>query len=131
MWKKFKKNATLKRYPRRKASTQKDSTRKSLKNGATAYHIVCFVESIMDVLNRHSKKGLFIVMDNYRIHHPHFVVDTINKGEYKISFMPSYSPFLNFIKECWPKIKKKATSEEAHWIRKTNIHSVSLRHSRS
>jgi hypothetical protein len=104
---KFKKNATLKRYPRRNASTQKDSTRKSLKNGATAYHIICFVEGIMDVLDRHSKKGLFIVMDNYRIHHSHFVVDTINKGEYKTSFMPSYSPFLNFIKESGQRYKKK------------------------
>lgn len=50
---------------------------------------------MMDILDRHNKKGLFIVMDNCRIHHSHFVVDAINKRGYKSLFMPTYSPFLD------------------------------------
>lgn len=80
---------------KRKANTQEASKPKPLKKGTTAYHIVKFMEAVMDVLDKHNKKGLFIVMDNCRIHHSHFVVDAINKRGYKPLFMPPYSPFLN------------------------------------
>lgn len=61
---------------------------------------------MMDILDRHNKKWLFIVMDNCRIHHSHFVLDAINKRGYKSLFMPPYSSFLDPIEECWFKIKK-------------------------
>jgi hypothetical protein len=77
-----------------------------VKKGTTAYHIVKFVHSVMDVLDRHNKKGFYIVMDNCRIHHSQFVVDAIIQRGYKPLFMPPYSPFLNPIEECWSKIKK-------------------------
>jgi transposase len=49
----------------------------------------------MDFLDRHDKKGYYIVMDNCRIHHSALVLDAINKRGYKPLFMPPYSPFLN------------------------------------
>ncbi|ORE05503.1 hypothetical protein BCV72DRAFT_330871 [Rhizopus microsporus var. microsporus] len=58
------------------------------------------MERVMYTLDRHDKKGFFIVMDNCRIHHPAFVVDVTNKRGYKPLFMSPYSPFLNLIEEC-------------------------------
>jgi hypothetical protein len=91
---------------KRKVSEVEGSKPKPLKKGTTAYHIVRFMEAVMDVLDRHDKKGYFIVMDNCRIHHSAFVVKAINDRGYKPLFMPPYSPFLNPIEECWSKIKK-------------------------
>jgi transposase len=45
-------------------------------------------------------------MDNCRIHHSDFVIEAINKRGYKPLFLPSYSPFLNPIAECWAKVKR-------------------------
>ncbi|KAG1470299.1 hypothetical protein G6F56_002763 [Rhizopus delemar] len=97
----FKEHTTKKR----KANVLEKSKSKPLKKGTIAYHIVKFVETVMDVLDKHNKKGMFIVMDNCRIHHSAFVVDAINKQGYKPLFVPPYSPFLNPIEECRAKIK--------------------------
>lgn len=91
---------------KRKAGSKSESKPIQLKKGTTAYHIVKFMESVMDILDKHNKKGMFIVMDNCRVHHSRFVVDAINQRSYKPLFMPPYSPFLNPIEECWSKIKK-------------------------
>lgn len=91
---------------KRKATTQEITKPKPLKKGTTAYHIVKFMESVMNILDKHDKKGMFIVMDNCRIHHSRFVVDLIHARGYKPLFMPPYSPFLNPIEECWSKIKQ-------------------------
>jgi hypothetical protein len=85
---------------KRKGDTLESSKPKALKKGTTAYHIVKFIEAVMDVLDKHNKKDMFIVMDNCRIHHSAFVVDAINKRGYKPLFIPPYSPFLNPIEEC-------------------------------
>jgi transposase len=97
-----------KEFPEASPSKKRKAESKpiQLKKGTTAYHIVKFMESVMDILDKHNKKGMFIVMDNCRIHHSRFVVDAINKRGYKPLFMPPYSPFLNPIEECWSKIKK-------------------------
>lgn len=89
----------------KKRKAKDPEKKKPLKKGTTAYHIVKFLEAIMDTLDKHGKKGFFIVMDNCRIHHSAFVVDAINKRGHKPLFMPPYSPFLNPIEECWSKIK--------------------------
>jgi transposase len=60
----------------------------------------------MDILDRHNKHGLYIVMDNCRIHHSVFAVDAINKKDYRPLFMPPYSSFLNLIGERWFTVKK-------------------------
>lgn len=91
---------------KRKATSQDVGKSKPLPKGTTAYHIVKFMEAVMDVLDKHNKKGVFIVLDNCRIHHSQFVVEAINKRGYRPLFMPPYSPFLNPIEECWSKIKK-------------------------
>lgn len=92
---------------KRKAKSQSvGETSKKLPKGTTAYHIVRFMDSVMDILDKHNKKGMFIVLDNCRIHHSAFVVEAINKRGYKPLFMPPYSPFLNPIEECWSKIKQ-------------------------
>jgi hypothetical protein len=75
------------------------------KESTTAYHIITFVRNVMDVLDRHDKKVFFIVMDNCRIHHSHYVIEAIQSRGYKPLFMPPYSPFLNPIEECWSEIK--------------------------
>ncbi|ORE22031.1 hypothetical protein BCV71DRAFT_172619, partial [Rhizopus microsporus] len=85
---------------KRKASNKSESKSIQLKKDTTAYHIVKFMESVMDILDKHSKKEMFVVMDNCKIHHSHFVVDAINKRGYKPLFMPPYSLFLNPIEEC-------------------------------
>lgn len=90
---------------KRKATTTEEPKPK-LKKGTTAYHIITFVNTVMDTLDKHNKKGFYIVMDNCRIHHSHFVVEAITQRGYKPLFMPPYSPFLNPIEECWSKIKK-------------------------
>lgn len=77
----------------KKRKAKDPEKKKPLKKGTTAYHIVKFMETVMDTLDKHDKKGLFVVMDNYRIHHSAFVVDVINKRRYKPLFVPPYSPF--------------------------------------
>jgi hypothetical protein len=47
---------------KQKASTQDENKSKQLKKGTAAYRIVKFVEAVMDVLDRHDKKGFFIVI---------------------------------------------------------------------
>jgi hypothetical protein len=66
---------------------------KSFKKGTTAYHIVKFMESAMDMMNKNDMKGHLIVMDNCKIHHSRFVADSINSRGYKPLFIPLYSPF--------------------------------------
>jgi transposase len=60
----------------------------------------------MNIFDEHDMKGMFIVMDNCRIHHSPFVVDAINNRGYKPLFMIPYSPVLNPIEKYWSKIKK-------------------------
>ncbi|KAG2213333.1 hypothetical protein INT45_013200 [Circinella minor] len=91
---------------KRKANTQDLDKPKKLPKGTTAYHIVKFINVVMDTLDKHNKKEMFIVLDNCRIHHSQFVTDVITRRGYKALFMPPYSPFLNPIEECWSKIKK-------------------------
>ncbi|KAG2210628.1 hypothetical protein INT45_005344, partial [Circinella minor] len=64
------------------------------------------MDAVMDTLDKHDKKGMFIVLDNCRIHHSQFVTDVITRRGYKPLFMPPYSLFLNPIEECWLKMKK-------------------------
>lgn len=80
----------------------------------------------MYVLDRYNKKGLFIVTDNCRIHHSHFVVDAINKRDHKDLFVILFT-FSELYRGTLVEYKK-ATFEEIHSIRKTNLHSVSLKH---
>lgn len=89
-----------------KAGNNGEGKPNQLNKGTSTYHIVKFMESVMDILDKHDKKGMFIVMDNCRIHHSRFVVDAVNKRGYKPLFMPPYSPFLNPMEECWSKLKR-------------------------
>jgi hypothetical protein len=72
-----------------------------VEKGITAFHIVKFLESAMDILDNSDKKGCFIIMGNCRIHQAPFVVNTVNKRGYNQPLLMSpYSPFLNSIEEC-------------------------------
>lgn len=103
---KIEKKFPLPKSKKRKAKTE-NTPKTKVKKGTTAYHIVTFVRNAMDVLDRHEKNGFFIVMDNCRIHHSHYVVEAIQNRGYIPPFMPPYSPFLNPIEECWAKIKSR------------------------
>ncbi|KAG1455158.1 hypothetical protein G6F56_007134 [Rhizopus delemar] len=99
---------------KRKADSSESSKPKPLKKGTAAYHIVKFIEAVMNVLDKHNKKDMFIVMDNCKIHHTAFVVDAINKRGYKPFFMSPYFPFLNPIEECLTKIKSDIKRSPLH-----------------
>ncbi|KAG2201908.1 hypothetical protein INT46_001567 [Mucor plumbeus] len=90
---------------KRKRNTEEPKNQKPLKKGTMAYNIVKYIESVMDVLGKNEMEGFFIVMNNCRVHNSKFVVDAIEKRGYKPLFMPSYSPFLSPIGECWSKVK--------------------------
>lgn len=65
-------------------------------------------------LGEHDKIGMYIVVDNCRINHSRFVVDTINID---INLCLCYlNLLLNPIKECWKIFR------EIRWKRKTNSH---------
>ncbi|KAG2198142.1 hypothetical protein INT47_001540 [Mucor saturninus] len=55
-----------KEFPAQSSSKKRKAESKpaQLKKGTTAYHIVKFMESVMDILDKRDKKGMFIVMDN-------------------------------------------------------------------
>jgi hypothetical protein len=67
---KIEKEFPLPESKKRKAKTE-NTPKTKVNIATTAYHIVTFVRNVMDVLDRHDKKGFFIVMDNCRIHHSH------------------------------------------------------------
>jgi hypothetical protein len=79
---KIEKEFSLPENKKRKAKTD-ESSKTKVKEGTTAYHIVTFVRNVMDVLDRHDKKGFFIVMNNCRIHHSHYVIEAIQSCGYK------------------------------------------------
>jgi hypothetical protein len=106
MSQKLRKSSPYLKVKREKLKTE-EVPKTKVKKGITAYHVVHFVRDVMDVPDKRDKKGFYIVMDNCRIHHSHYVVENIKSRGYKPLFMPPYSPFLNPIEECWSKIKKK------------------------
>lgn len=65
---------------------------KKIIKDTTAYHIVRFMESVMDVLDKNYEKVIFIVLDIHRIHHSALVVDAINNRGYNPLFMPPRIP---------------------------------------
>jgi hypothetical protein len=69
-----------------KAKTD-ESSKTKVKKGTTAYHIVTFARSVMGIFDRYHKKGLFIVMNNCRIHHYHYVIGAIQSRGYRPLFM--------------------------------------------
>jgi hypothetical protein len=73
---KIEKEFPLSENKKRKADTD-ESSKTKVKKDTTAYHIVTFVRNVMDVLDRHYKKGFFIIMDNCRIHQSHYVIEAI------------------------------------------------------
>lgn len=91
---------------KRKRKTNTEDSKPKVKKDTTAYHVVKFIEAIMDILDTQNKKGALIVMDNCRIHHSDFVIEAIKKHGYKPIFLPPYSSFLNPIEECWVKVQK-------------------------
>lgn len=56
-------------YKKRKAKMGQEEAKPKVKKGATAYHVVRYVNNVMDFLDRHDKKRYYIVMDNCRIRH--------------------------------------------------------------
>lgn len=61
---------------KRKCNTEEHKIQKPLKKGTTAYHIVKYREFVMNVLDKNEMKGVFIILDNFRVYHFKFVVDT-------------------------------------------------------
>jgi transposase len=59
----------------------------------------------MDVLDKHSMKGYYLVMDNAPIHTPSKFREVVEQRGYNCLYLPPYSPYLNPIEELWAKIK--------------------------
>lgn len=74
-------------------------------HGTNATHFFLFVEEMADVLDKYGMNNMFIVMDNAGIHKTKAVVQAIKDRGHHPLFLPPYSPFLNPIEECWPKMK--------------------------
>jgi hypothetical protein len=72
---------------KRKAKRGNSINSTKVKKGTTAYYIVRFVHQVMDTLDKHKKKGFYIVMHNCRVHHSAFVVEAIEKRGYKPLFL--------------------------------------------
>jgi hypothetical protein len=66
----------------------------------------------MDILDRHDKKVFYIVMDNCRIHHSHYVIEAIQSRGHKPLFMPLNHHFLTLLKSAGLKLKRM--SKETH-----------------
>jgi transposase len=59
----------------------------------------------MDVLDKHSMKCYYLVMDNAPIHTPSKFREVVEQRGYNCLYLPPYSPYLNPIEELWVKIK--------------------------
>ncbi|KAG2215415.1 hypothetical protein INT45_005444 [Circinella minor] len=59
------------------------------------------------LLNKLGLKNMYIVMDNAAIHKTPDVLREIHEHGHTPLFLPSYSPMLNPIEECWAKIKQE------------------------
>ena len=66
---------------------------------------MAFLIHVMDVLDKRNLKGCNSVMDNAPIHKPEKITEEVSKREYRIIYLPPYSPFLNPIEEFWAKVK--------------------------
>jgi transposase len=51
------------------------------------------------------RPGQVVIMDNPRIHHINGVRQLVEEAECRLLYLPTYSPELNPIEECWSKIK--------------------------
>ena len=49
--------------------------------------------------------GQVVIMDNPRVHHVQGVREIIEEAGCRLLYLPTYSPELNPIEECWSKIK--------------------------
>lgn len=85
---------------KRRANVGNDTPKRKISKGTTAYHAVKFIEQTMDILDQQEKCGVYIVMDNCRIHHSELVKNCIKNRGYKPLFMPPYPPFLNPTEGC-------------------------------
>lgn len=85
----------------------KDGTTKNVtgKIGTRAEHFIAFLNTLMDIMDRNSMDGRYLVMDNASIHHTKEVKDAVEKRGYAVIYLPPYSPFLNPIEEFWSKLK--------------------------
>ncbi|KAG1371861.1 hypothetical protein G6F61_011554 [Rhizopus arrhizus] len=78
---------------------------KVTKAGTKWKGFMAFLIHVMDVLDKHNLKGCNSVMDNAPIHKPETITEEVSKREYRIIYLPIYSPFLNPIEEFWAKVK--------------------------
>lgn len=56
---------------------------------------------------RYTKRKMFIILDNARIHHSKKLEELFNKYGQKLMFLPPYSPDLNKIEKYWGSLKRK------------------------
>ncbi|KAG0738908.1 hypothetical protein G6F35_015450 [Rhizopus arrhizus] len=78
---------------------------KVTKAGTKWKEFMAFLIHVMDVLDKYNLKGCNSVMDNAPIHKPEKITEEVSKREYRIIYLPPYSPFLNPIEEFWAKVK--------------------------
>lgn len=63
---------------KRKAGTQSDPKPVTLKKGTTAYRVINFMESAMNILDKHDMNDMLVVMKNCIIYYYRFIVDIVN-----------------------------------------------------
>ena len=90
----------------RKPNTQTGnrSNKKRNVNGTITSHYLDYLTKLLKKLVLLGLQGYLIIMDNASIHKAPEIRELILNGGYKCVFLPTYSPFLNPIRELWSKV---------------------------
>jgi len=65
-----------------------------------------FVQQLVENLDARGAGAYHFVMDNAKIHHSPGLAEWIESThKHKLKFLPSFSPFLNPVEECFSKLK--------------------------
>ncbi|RCH88390.1 hypothetical protein CU097_010924 [Rhizopus azygosporus] len=97
--------------------TQEDDTSavdvKPAPKGTITTHFIKFVNELLDIMDEdESLKNSYLVVDNARIHKSKPMIRKIEVRDYRVMYLPPYSPELNPIEQSWVSVKGKMMKEE-------------------
>ena len=90
------------------AADVKPASKGTASKGTSIAHFIKFVNELLDIVDEdESLKGSYLVMDNARIYMPIPMVRKIEARDYRVMYLPLYSPELNPIEQFWDSVKGK------------------------
>lgn len=94
--------------PKSKKRRLRDSHASSPCTGTNINNYICFLISLMDILDQFPQmKGFYLVMDNAPIHTSKTIEKLVVSRGYRCAYLPPYSPELNPIEQFWAIVKGK------------------------